>query len=117
MSVRGRMTMRAVQRRDASPSEDAWGQDGVLDLKTINSNLPCWAWEDRVEHINSEEKRVFISTIRAMLPKNADVKGKDILSEIRGRSGDVVIEGDLRIENIRPTETFLDVTLERVDAC
>lgn len=120
MSVRGRMTMRAVQKRAPAVAADPWGQEAIAaqTFHVVDGQLPCWVWQQERSHITSSDKRAYVAEIRGQFPVKADLSEQDQISDVRDRSGNRVqsFRGTLRINVIIPHRDHLEAIMERVDS-
>lgn len=110
MSARQKMTMRAVLQRNQS-AKDPYGQKGLANWKTIDSNFPCFVWEaqDRIVYGTAT---VEIGTPMMIAPLGTDITVDDMIDAVCDRLGEQLF-GRMKIDGVMRRRDHKEMRLKR----
>lgn len=113
--IAGRLTMRASVERDQATGADAHNNPLPPDFQPLHSALPCFAWSPRSRETQDTIKTTRIEDLRAMFATDADLAAGDVITEIRDRSGSVIIPGRLKVEGAPQFKhNHIEAALQRI---
>lgn len=108
MTVRNRMTMRAVVERPAE-TPDTWeGPPDWIEVATV----PCRTWTRQRRVPTGDGTHAVIEDLRAAVPIGASVEVGDQLT-VKDRLGDTLFSGPLAVESIGRHGNHLSLMLRR----
>lgn len=112
--IGGRLTMRAVVRRNTATGKDTWGQP-VAPVWSTQGTIRCFAWSNQSRELVDGDKTAMVEDIRMMVALGTDITENDELTAVTDTKGNVLIPGRLRVEGpVQHKHNHLELALKRV---
>ena len=106
------MTHRAVITRNTASGNDDWNRP-LPPVFTALTTVACRAWSNTRKEVRDDGKEVVIEDIRALFPKNADIKTGDRVT-VNDRLGTLIFDSlavqtvSRRGDNLRHREVMFE---------